>query len=196
MYAGLTLFQKNILDSNTKLETSFLFDIDKDGDGDIDYRWSTKAKSWGGNSYTFKVFDFTPIKMQRGRSEIGIQAPSEFTFSVSNKDNTLHPTTFDGGQVLVRLVVKAELTTGDEPGGDIDESGAVIHEGTNEGEVEIRSWRFQFTGVESDYQRLRFRCRDWLQAYLEGDYPNEAVIASLFVVKDDCCFGLRIVKKG
>lgn len=185
MYRLLTPFQKNVLDADVKTEISWLFDVDKNGNGVIDYYWSTKDKSWDGDTYTFKIVNFTPINMQRGRADSGLQAPSAFTFTVSNKNNTLLPTDFDGGEVVLRLVIKAQLAFD----GEVGELtfGDTTPEITNEGEVEVRVWRFQITGVDSAYQKLTFHCRDWLQKYLEGDYPNTAVVQALFVNQDDCC---------
>ena len=58
--------QTAIVAATNKDEVSWLFEVDANGNGSVDYRWSTKAKSWGGNSYTFKVIEFTPPRMQRG----------------------------------------------------------------------------------------------------------------------------------
>ena len=72
-----------------KKEVSWLFQMDRNGNGAVDDYWSTKVKSWDGDDYTFKITDFSNIQMNRAQSESGIQAPSEFEFTISNANNTL-----------------------------------------------------------------------------------------------------------
>ena len=99
--------QSAIVASLIKTDISWLFEVDKDGDGDIDYYWSTKAKTWSLQAYTFAVTEFSPIKMERNRSEYGINAPPAFDFTITNEGTTLYPSDFTGGNVTVKLVVKS-----------------------------------------------------------------------------------------
>jgi len=100
--------QTAIVASDAISEISWLFEIDKDGDGDIDYYWSNKSKVWNGNTYEFYITDFSPIRMERNRSEYGINAPPAFNFTVSNPATALYPSNFSGGNVTVRLVMKGD----------------------------------------------------------------------------------------
>jgi len=150
--------QQAIVDADNKDEVSWLFEVDRNGNGTVDYYWSTKAKTWSAQAYTFKVTDFSPISMKRNRSEDGIITPGEFSFTITNKDNALSPGDFSGGNVTVKLVIKA--------GAD---------------EAVIRTWNFDFVGIpEAAEQTLVFRCRDWLQKYLEGSWSNTPLIHYLF----------------
>ena len=153
--------QQAIADATVKQEISWLFEVDKNGNSVVDYYWSTKAKTWSAQPYTFKIIDFPGVEMNRAQSESGIQVPSEFEFTISNKDNALSPSDFSGGNVTLRLVIKA---------------------GVNE--AEIRSWNFDIEGVEPGPHKLFFQCRDWLQKYLQGDYPNTSFINHLFPQED------------
>ena len=99
--------QTAIIDSDTKTDVSWLFEIDRTGNASIDDYWSTKAKTWNAQPYTYKIMDFSPIQMERARSEYGVQAPSSFNFTVTNKASALTAADFAGGNVNVRLVVKA-----------------------------------------------------------------------------------------
>lgn len=103
----LTAQQAAIVDSNVKTDVSWLFEVDRTGNGLVDDYWSTKAKTYSAQAYTFKVIDFSPINLQRNRSEYGMQAPGKFNFTISNADTVLAPSDFAGGNVTVKLVIKA-----------------------------------------------------------------------------------------
>lgn len=130
--------QAAIVASLVKTEISWLFEVDKDGDGDIDYYWSTKAKTWGAQPYTYAVTEFSPIKMERNRSEYGINAPPAFDFTITNKGTTLYPSDFTGGNVTVKLVVKSWVrkVTVTVTGGTIPAAGATMT-GATSGETAI-----------------------------------------------------------
>jgi len=100
--------QTAIIASDAIPEISWLFEIDKDGDGDIDYYWSNKSKVWNGNTYDFCITDFSPIRMERNRSEYGINAPPAFNFTISNPSTVLYPSDFSGGNATVRLIMKGD----------------------------------------------------------------------------------------
>ena len=178
MRTGLTKLQSNILDANNKLDISWLFEIDKDGDGDIDYYWSTKAKTWNGQVYTYKVMDFSPIQIERGRSEFGIQAPSTFSFTITNSGTSLRFSDFSSASVTVRLIVKADLSAVfNQPGVrsvDVTTASGIIKE------AEILTFNFDIVGVSGQYQTLTFECRDWLSQYLEGYYPKTKLVVDEF----------------
>jgi len=130
--------QSAIVASLIKTDISWLFEIDKDGDGDIDYYWSTKAKTWSTQAYTFAVTEFSPLKMERNRSEYGINAPPAFDFTISNEGTTLYPSDFTGGNVTVKLVVKSWVrkVTVTVTGGTIPAVGATMT-GVTSGETAI-----------------------------------------------------------
>ncbi len=159
---SLNATQQAVVASARKPEISWLFEIDTDNDGTPDYRYSTKAKSFGGNSYTFKVLKFTPIGTQRSSSERGLVIPNKFTFTIDNGDGALTPSNFNGAAVKIRLI---------------------IDDGTNT-ESEIASWEFEVINYEGTYKEITLVCRDWLQKYLEGDYPNTSLIKDLWYSDD------------
>jgi len=168
---SLDATQLAIVAAGNKTEVSWLFQVDRNGNDTIDYHWSTKTKTWDGHDYVYKIAEFDDIEMNRAQSESGIQAPSSFDFTISNKDNTLVPSDFLGGNITLIQVVSA--------GGS---------------EAEIRRWNFDIEGVEPGQQVLNVHCRDWLQKYIEGIYPNTPLIAHLFpeddTEKDNFCVPL------
>lgn len=159
---SLDATQQAVVASARKPEISWLFEIDTDLDGTPEYRYSTKTKSFGGNSYTFKVLKFSPITIQRGSSEYGIIAPNKFSFTIDNNDDAITPSDLDGAAVKVRLI---------------------IDDGTN-GDTEIASWEFEVINYSGTYKEIQLTCRDWLQKYLEGDYPNTPLIKDLWYSDD------------
>jgi len=171
-YAGN---KATIVAATVKDNVTWLFQMDKNGSGAIDYYWSHKDFTYSAQAHTGVVLEFDGITMNRAQSESGIQAPSEFTFTISNKDNTLTTGDFSDARLTLRLIVKA---------------GAL--------EEEMRTWVFRVTEVSPAYQTLTFHCVDWLQAYLEGDYPNTPRIHNLFpranLVGDNSCVPLIIGK--
>lgn len=153
--------QTSIVGSDVKVDVSWLFEIDTDNDGTPEYYYSTKSKTFAAQPYTAKILDFSPITMRRGASESGIQAPSKFSFSISNASNALNASDFEGANVTVKLV---------------------INNGSDE--AIICTWAFEVIGYSGAYQKINLECRDWLQKYLEGDYPNTAMVDSLFPSND------------
>jgi len=149
--------QLAIVAADNKAEISWLFQIDRTGNDVVNDYWSTKTKTWDGHDYIYKITDFSEAEMNRAQSESGIQAPSEFTFTIHNKNNVLTTADFSSARVNLLLVVKA---------------------GANE--AVMRSWSFRITEIDPGYQKLVFHCVDWLQAFLEGDYPNTTTIESIF----------------
>ncbi len=108
--------------------------------------WTDGTDSHG---YVFKVIDFSGITLQRPKTETGIMAPSEFSFSITNKDNVYDPADFEDGYVKVSLAM----------------SDGVLSE------VIIQIWKFLIKKAEGEYQKIKFICEDFFQQYIEGDYP-------------------------
>ena len=183
----LTKLQSNILDSNAKIDFSWLFEVDTNDDGTPEYYWSTKAKTYDEQAYTFKITDFTPIKMMRGGAENdNIQMPAAITIKVINANNTLTPSDFEGGSILIRMIMKAELAAIKEHS-DVWQFEAASGDGlesTNPGEAEICSWLFRIKAAYNIRQELNLECQDWLSPYLEGDYPNTSLIEDLWPSND------------
>lgn len=117
--------------------------------------WSTKDYTYDGQDYEFKVLpsSFKGVTLNRNKSELRIQAPNDLAFSITNPDNTLTAADFVDGTVHLKLVVS---------------------DGTDE-EI-IRQWKFNVKRCESGYQKLSFVCEDFIQQYLEGDYPNTKLV--------------------
>ena len=136
--------------------------------GATTYRWSTVTRSYGGNAYTFRIIpdSFNGVELNRNQSEMGLQAPNELTFLVTNPANTLTATDFTDADLLLQLVMS---------------------DYTNE--AVIRQFRFIVRRAEPQMQALRFHCVDYLQRYLKGDYPNTRLVKDIFPnsaqVKDD-----------
>lgn len=177
---SLTTPQQDIIDSAHKIP-SWLFKIYDSND--VIYYYSTKAHEivvgaifwdsgiewqagihWSGgegNAYTFAIIDFYGIDLQRARSESGVQAPNELTFSVLNPANALTPSDFNGGKVYLALR---------------------ISDGTNE-EV-INRWRFAIKRAEPGYQQFKLTCEDFLSDFLKDDYPNTQLVQDLWYSDD------------
>ena len=103
----LTAQQAAIIASEVKTEISWLFEVDRTGNGSVDDYWSTKAKTWLAQPYTFAITDFSPLRTERNRSEYGISVPPAFNFTITNKATTLYPSDFAGGNVTVRRIIKS-----------------------------------------------------------------------------------------
>lgn len=171
--------QQALIDSAHKIAT-WLFEVDT---GSILYHWSSKSESaithpeetiqwdtniqwdtdiqWdasGGTShtYSFKIVNFDGITQARGKSEYGIQAPNDISFSVINSGNTLTASDFEGASVYVALL---------------------FSDGTDT-EL-IRKWKFMVKSCLDSYEMLDFVCVDYIQQYLDGDYPNGPTIGEL-----------------
>jgi len=137
---------------------------------DSEINWNIPIH-WDGEetrSYDFKIMDFNGVEMSRSKSEIGLITPNELSFWVSNKDNSMNPSQFEGGTVKLSLR---------------------ISDGTNE-EV-VRRWRFRIKRAELGYQKFRLVCEDFLQKYLRGNYPNLRLLKDLFP-SDDTDFNSNV----
>lgn len=153
--------QQSILSSDS-LTVSWLFHVTTTGA--VDYYWSTQARSWDGDDYSFMVDPdtFDGVSLRRPRAEEGIVAPNRLTFDVFNAGHTLTPGDFDGADVLVMLV---------------------LSDGTDE-EL-FCQWLFTAkTEPVSIYQRITFECVDFLQKYLRGSWPATPYVQDLWPSND------------
>ncbi|MCK9265212.1 MAG: hypothetical protein M0R18_15620, partial [Deltaproteobacteria bacterium] len=152
---SLNATQQTII-ASSEISASWLFTVTTAAP--TTYRWSTKAKSFGGQSYTATILadSFGGISLNRSMSELSIQAPNTVVFSVTNSGNALSASDFEGASVLVQLVCS---------------------DGTNE--AVIAQWKFRVKRCHAVYQRLEFICVDFVQEYLEGDYPDPPFIEGL-----------------
>jgi len=158
----LNATQQTIL-SSTRQRPTWLF-IVTTGDGLTTYYWSTKVYTFAAQPYTFGIIpgSFAGVSMQRARSEMGIQGPTELTFSVPNKGNALNPANFVDGTVILRLVVA-------------DYAG---------NEEIIRGWKFRVRTCANIYQVMSFTCADFLQDILAGHYPTLPLVKDIFLSKN------------
>jgi hypothetical protein len=153
------------------------------------YYWSTGTITGGTGAYTgnfldapnvyqsgewnipheFKIINFSGITLRRSKSESGIHAPNDVTFSIINNGNLYAAENFTGGTVRIGLVID-------------DGSGAEL----------CGSWRFRIKTASPHDQQIDIGCEDFLQEYLRGSYPNTKLISSLYpstygVVNDSVC---------
>ena len=178
MRTGLNLVQTNILDANKKIEVSWLFEVDLDANGAVDYYWAPKEKTWLGQAYTYDIHSFSRISMDSGNEVFGLQSPASISIDIVNEDNAYTPSDFEGASITIRLIMKADLK--------IDPKD-VVWEGELEGdhicEAEILSWTFKVKTANSVNRIMTLECVDWLLPYLEGDYPNQPLIKEIFPVE-------------
>ncbi len=129
-----------------------------------EYYWSTKARSYDGADYQFRIIpdSFKGVVLNRAKSEAGIQAPSGITFEVSNPRNVFPNEYFLGSDIVLDLV---------------------LSDGTEE--YVARSFRFKVKAVESVYQKLYITCEDYISQYLEGDWPSSPLVDSLSPSSED-----------
>ncbi len=134
-------------------------------------QWETGiAWDFADDSYAFKIIDFKGITFKRSSSEYNIQAPSRLTFSATNKNDTLTASDFVNGNVLVTLILESSTSIED-----------------------IAEWKFIIKKCDPQYQILKFTCEDFLQQYLDGDYPKDQLTSgvsqtSTYSQTKDVCF--------
>jgi len=160
--------------ASTAKKVTYLFDIDLTGDGTVDYYYGFEPKTWATHSYIFKVIGFDPITLSKGSPESGILTPSTTTIKLTNKDNTLTASTFEGATITVRCIMQ-------------DAAGVYT-------ESEIMAWTFKVKASSSILQTISLECEDWFAGYLRGDYPNTRLVSDLFPYpaskKDNVCVPL------
>lgn len=113
---------------------------------------TVKSKTYGGNTYTFKIIadSFRGIGLSAAKSEVGIQAPNEVTFEMSDPGNALASSDFRGGSVTIYNIISVSSSQ------DV-----------------IGTWKFHTELCERQMrQSLKFTCVDFIQPFLQGDYPN------------------------
>jgi hypothetical protein len=108
------------------------------------YTWSTKAVSFGGTDYTFKITSFDGVTLSRPKTEMGIMSPSTMNFSISNKDAAIDHDDLEEGFVTITLVINA---------------------------VSIAAWKYLIKKANAAYQSIDIQCEDFFQQFIEGNYP-------------------------
>lgn len=130
-----------------------------------------------GQQFTYKVpFDsFKGIDLNRLQTENNQITPSKFSFDVVNPSDALTASDFDNAAVRLQVIIN---------------------------DVEIRAFTFWTQSCAPDDQVLHFECRDPLQRYIKGDYPNTRMVRDIFPADDAdindnlCCpevFGMGYV---
>ena len=119
--------------------------------------------------HTFKIINFSGITLRRSKSEYGIHAPNDISFTIVNSSNTLVAANLKGGSVRISLVVDDGL-----------------------GKEIVGSWRFRIKSASPCNQQIDVTGEDFLQQYLKGSYPNTKLISDIFpsadgIVKDSLC---------
>jgi len=112
-------------------------------------------------AHTFKIVNFSGIALRRSKSESGIHAPNDVSFSIVNAGNGLAAENFSGGTVRIGLVID-------------DGNGKEL----------CGSWRFRIKSASPYAQQIDVTCEDFLQEYLTGSYPNTRLISDIFPVAD------------
>jgi len=130
----------------------------------VTHYWSTTNFSFGGDAYTFKVIkkSFTGVTLNRAKSELGIQAPNDVSFVIDNSDDALNKDDFDDAVVTIY---------------------EIMNDGTIADTV-MRTFTFITKKVEEDYNLIKFTCKDYLQRYTDGVWPNEKYVKDAFPATD------------
>jgi len=178
--------QEIIVASENK-EFFWLFDVDNDANGSIDYNWSTETVSYQGTDYTFKIPSFDGVDTARSGSEIGLQAPNKTSFTVLNSGNSLSGSDFVGGRVTVKRVMSAVIPLRDaEDVIMLDAGGHYLY--TRANDETIGQWKFDILRCEPANQTLKFTCEDFLQKIIVGSYPNKKLVSDIWpsdIMPDD-----------
>ena len=117
----------------------------------------------------FKIINFNGITLRRSKSESGIHAPNDISFTISNAGNALSAADFIGGRVRVSLAI-ADATSRELCG----------------------SWRFRIKSASPYGQKIDVTCEDFMQEYMRGSYPNTRLVSDIFpnvlgTVMDNVC---------
>lgn len=117
----------------------------------------------------FGITNFAGVTLRRSKSESGIHAPNDISFTLMNKGNTLTAANYIGGTVRVSLIIA-------------DATGREV----------CGSWRFRIRTASPYNQQIDMTCEDFLQEYLVGSYPNTRLISDIFpaaegTAKDNVC---------
>lgn len=111
------------------------------------YKWSTKAVTFGGNTYTAKVLpeSFNGISMSWDIERQGLITPSEIDFEISNPDAGITKADLEDQYCTIILVTNG---------------------------AECRRWKFKVQSAVSAYGLMKVYCVDILQDCLLGSFPN------------------------
>src|SRR3990172_7009254 len=112
-------------------------------------------------AHAFKIINFPGITLRRSKSESGIHAPNDVSFTIVNSGNVLDAVNFTGGTVRIGLVID-------------DGNGKEL----------CGSWRFRVKSASPYDQQIDIVCEDFLQEFLRGSYPNTRLISDIFPVAD------------
>jgi hypothetical protein len=139
------------------------------------YYWSTGAYAASGAgewevAHTFKIVNFSGVTLRRNKSESGIHAPNDVSFSIPNSGNTLAAENFTGGSVTISLVIIGSAGTRQLCG----------------------SWKFSIKSASPYAQQIDVTCEDFIQQALRGSYPNTQLISNIYpstdgAVADNLC---------
>ena len=123
--------------------------------------WSTQEvpdSVYDSTAYSFKVLPgtFTGIELHRSKSEENMLAPSTTNFSVTNKDDTLSASDFEGELLTIKLVISNGTLT----------------------EL-MGTWIFNVDKCNSIDQTLEFECVDPITYIIDGEYPNNRLVSTI-----------------
>lgn len=175
MLTDFTLQQTHILDSSAK-DFSWLFEVVENGNT---HYWSDMPRNYNGNSYTYKVSSFSPIKLSLiDGHTVG---KNEMKIVLNNPGNALATADYANAAVTVRLIMSAELGYVAE---DFSVEDFIMESDIQE--AEIRSFCFEVHGEPINlFQQMTLNCRGWMERYLNGEYPNTSLIADLWPSEDN-----------
>lgn len=131
--------------------------------------WSTRAISTAdssdSNAYTFKIIpsSFKGVTINRSKSDSGIQAPNDLSFTVTNANGGLTASDYPDAIVTVRMVMNDAVPTG---------------------KTVMRTWTFIVKTCMDYYKNLYFVCEDFLSRKLNGSWPNTKLVKDLFPSDD------------
>lgn len=150
--------QQSILDADHKI-VSWLFTVNGGS-----YYLSTKEYTYGGNDFDNRIIpkSFKGLEFNSGMSQAGIQAPNRFSFDISNPGNTLASSYFQDQTFKVECV-----------GNDYANEAA------------LGTWKFRCLHCNPVQEKSKVMCEDFLQQYLEGDYPNKPLLTHLAPSTDE-----------
>ena len=125
--------------------------------------WSTSTNTVSGidatwnQAFTFKVLKFSGLTLRRNKSESGIHASNDLSFTISNSTNSLYAPNFMYGSVTVGLIIDDGL-----------------------GKGLCGSWQFLIKSASPYDQQIDLQCEDFVQSQLKGSYPNTRLVGDIF----------------
>ena len=138
----LTLQQSHILDQPSKM-AYWLFDITYNGGLDSGNWTDVSSKSFGGNTYTFKVVRFSDIILSDTSSANGMCLPSSIEIEITNALNSIDPDTLLGGDIDHMLVMSANLGYVFAIDDEFEMETGWSLESDDDQEALIMSWRWE-----------------------------------------------------